>query len=85
MRVSSGSFSNTVTVKDKALPQLILGILEALRHKVDGLVGLVLVWLHCTLFWYKWPVLWLVRQCVLDRKVREISARDICQKHYVNV
>lgn len=58
------------------IPQLKLGVLEALGHKVDGLVGLVLVRLHGTLFGNKRPVLWLVRQRVLDREVGDRSAGE---------
>lgn len=60
----------------EVIPQLKLGVLEALGHKVDGLVGLVLVRLHGTLFGNKRPVLWLVRQRVLDREVGDRSAGE---------
>ena len=46
-------------------PELVLGIAEALRHKVDGLVGLVLVGLHGRCIRVEGPDLGLLRKGVL--------------------
>lgn len=47
------------------LPELVLGIAETFRHKVDRLVGLVLVRLHGRSVWVEGPDLRLLRQGVL--------------------
>lgn len=47
------------------VPHLDLCVLEALGHKVNRLVGLILIRLHCCLLWVKRLVLWLIRQSVL--------------------
>lgn len=41
-------------------PELVLGITEALRHKVHRLVGLVLVGLHSRCIWVEGPDLGLL-------------------------
>lgn len=54
-------------------PQLEFSILEALRHEVNGLVGLVLVGLHRRLLGDERLVFWLVGQSVLGRQVQDWS------------
>lgn len=53
--------------KDERPPQFSFGILEALGHKVHGLIRLVLVWLDCCLSWVEWFVLGLIRKGVLEK------------------
>lgn len=48
------------------VPELLLGICEALRNEVDGLVRLVLVGLHRRGLRIELSRLWLVGQRVLD-------------------
>ena len=49
-------------------PHLDLGVLEALGHEVDGLVGLVLVGLYARLLGLERAALWFVGQSVLQDK-----------------
>lgn len=58
-------------------PHLDLGVLEALGHKVDGLVGLVLVGLHTRLLRFKGTALRLVGQSVLSDNDRSITLNFI--------
>lgn len=48
-------------------PQFLCRICEALRHKIDGLVRLVLVWLNRYNVRVKFPYLWLIWERVLKK------------------
>lgn len=64
---------------NKWIPQLNLCVLEALRHKVNRLVGLVLVRLHCRLLGVKRFVLRLIRQRILEGQGQRLSGKP-CKK-----
>lgn len=63
------------------VPEPLLGICKALGHKVDRLVRLVLVWLHCRRVGIELSHLRLVGQRVLDSdggKVGELAV--LCRR-----
>lgn len=50
----------------KCVPEFLLCIWKTLRNKVDRLVRLVLIGLHCRSLWLELPGLWFIREWVLD-------------------